>query len=216
LLMPPTLGVNPGRVRQLVVAGRLDAEKVGGRWLIPESAVQARQADERPAGRPLSPRAAWGLLEVAAGRPAPWLSPSEQRRARQRASGWSLAHWAAACERRAEIHRFYAHTSVLRRLGGDERVVRSGASARFVPVDLIVPGFVEGYARHGSLGELVEEYGLHRAGRANVVVRVTPDELFVFGEEHEAAWPMVAVDLYDAGDDRSRRAGVALVDKYRA
>ena len=33
------LGVHPGRVRQLVVDGRLAAEKVGGRWLVDVDAV---------------------------------------------------------------------------------------------------------------------------------------------------------------------------------
>lgn len=210
------LGVNPGRVRQLVAAGRLDAEKIGGRWLIPDSAVATRLADDRPVGRPLSPRAAWGLLEAAVGRSVPWLSPSEQRRARQRAQSWSLAHWASACERRAEQHALYAHRSVLGRLADDERVVRSGASARLVPVDLIAAGVVEGYVRSVSLDDIVGEYGLHRGAQVNVVLRVPPEDLFVFGDQREAAWPVVAVDLYDAGDDRSRRAGQALLDKYRA
>ena len=105
---------------------------------------------------------------------------------------------------------------MLGRLADDERVVRSGASARLVPVDLIAAGVVEGYVRSVSLDDIVGEYGLHRGAQVNVVLRVPPEDLFVFGDQREAAWPVVAVDLYDAGDDRSRRAGQALLDKYRA
>jgi excisionase family DNA binding protein len=209
------LGVNPGRVRQLAVAGQLEAEKVGGRWLVPEAAVAARQAVERPAGRPLSPRAAWGLLEAAADRSASWLAPSEQRRARVRASGWSLAHWAWACQRRAEVHRLYVHPSLVDRLALDARVVRSGASARAVAVDVLAVGVVEGYVHVEAFDALVGEYALAGAGRINVVLRVPPAELFVFGDEDEAAWPVVAVDLYDAGDDRSRRAAQSLLNRHR-
>ncbi len=209
------LGVHPGRVRQLVAAGQLEAHKVGGRWLLPASAVVDRHDAQRPAGRPLSPRAAWGLLAVAAGQRASWLSPSEERRARARAAGWPLEHWAWACQRRSEVHRLHAHSSVLRRLADDERVVRSGGSARSVPVDVIASDVVEGYVDASQLDVLADDYALHSAARANVVLRVPPPNLFVFGEERDAAWPVVAVDLYDAGDDRSRRAGAALVARFR-
>jgi hypothetical protein len=164
----------------------------------------------------LSPRAAWGLLEVAADRSASWLAPSEQRRARVRASGWSLAHWAWACQRRAEVHRLYVHPSLVDRLAGDARVVRSGASARAVTVEVLLAlGVVEGYVRVEAFDALVGEYALAGAGRVNVVLRVPPAELFVFGDEDEAGWPVVAVDLYDAGDDRSRRAAQSLLDRHR-
>ena len=209
------LGVHPGRVRQLVAAGQLDAHKVGGRWLLPEAAVMERHDAQRPAGRPLSPRAAWGLLAGAAGQRASWLSPSEERRARARAAGWPLERWAWACQRRAVVHRLYAHSSVLGRLADDDRVVRSGASARSVPVDVIASGVVEGYVDASQFGSLVGDYALHEGDRANVVLRVPPPELFVFGDERDAPWPVVAVDLLDAGDDRSRRAAVALVARFR-
>lgn len=209
------LGVHPGRVRQLAAAGQLEAHKVGGRWLLPESAVADRHAAERPAGRPLSPRAAWGLLAAAAGQRAPWLSPSEQRRARARATGWSLEHWAWACQRRAVAHRLYAHASVIDRVADDVRVVRSGASARTVPIDVTAPGVVEGYVDASELVDLVDEYALHEAGRANVVLRVPSPDLSVFGGQRDAPWPVVAIDLYDAGDDRSRRAAATLLARFR-
>ena len=104
---------------------------------------------------------------------------------------------------------------MLGRLADDDRVVRSGASARSVPVDVIASGVVEGYVDASQFGSLVGDYALHEGDRANVVLRVPPPELFVFGDERDAPWPVVAVDLLDAGDDRSRRAAVALVARFR-
>jgi len=200
------LGVHPGRVRQLLVEGRLSGDKVGGRWLVPEAAVAARAASEQPPGRPLSPRAAWGLLWAADGRAVPWLSDREARRARQRARSWAVEHWAYACQHRAVVHRLYGHPSVLARLADDGRLVRSGPSVRSVHVDVMALDLVEGYARTQDLDALVDAYGLHRAARANVALRVPPSGLFVFGDDRDAPWPVIVVDLIDARDDRSVRA----------
>jgi excisionase family DNA binding protein len=209
------LHVNPGRIRQLVAAGRLPAFKVGGRWVLPDDAVAARLAAERPASRPLSPRSAWGLLQAAAGRPAPWLAPSELRRARLRSGSWPLERWASACRRRADVHRVYAHPSLLAGLAEDARLVRSGASARDAPIDLVVLDQVEGYLRAEAFDAVVDDYALGEGRTANVILRVPPVQLFVFGDEPEAPWPVVAVDLFDVGDDRSVRAAHALMERNR-
>jgi len=210
------LGVHPGRVRQLVAEGRLASEKVGGRWLVDEAAVAARAAIELPPGRPLSPRAAWGLLWAADGRAAPWLADREMRRARQRARSWPLEHWAWACQHRAAVHRFYGHPSVLGRLAEDDRLVRSGASARNVYIDLVLLDHVDGYLAADDLDRVVDEYGLHHAGRSNVVMRVLPKGLHVFGYERDAPRPVIAVDLLDVGDDRSMRAAHNLFERTRS
>ena len=209
------LGLHPGRVRQLVVAGRLAGEKVGGRWLVAEDAVAARRAEQRPAGRPLSPRAAWGLLEVAAERPVPWLAPNERRRAEARAASWPLEQWVWACQRRAQRHGFYAHPSVIGAIADDRRLVRSGASVRSLPVDLVDPEHVEGYARAADLDALVADYALVESRRVNVVLHVPPPSLFALDGLSDAPWPVVAVDLFDAGDDRSVRAARRLFERHR-
>ncbi|OAI54028.1 hypothetical protein AYO44_03865 [Planctomycetaceae bacterium SCGC AG-212-F19] len=46
------LGVNDSRIRQLVRAGLLKAEKVGRDWLIPPAEVQRLKANPLPKGRP--------------------------------------------------------------------------------------------------------------------------------------------------------------------
>lgn len=41
-----------GAVRQLILAGRLEAKKVGRDWLIEEDAIKAFEETRRPVGRP--------------------------------------------------------------------------------------------------------------------------------------------------------------------
>ncbi len=209
------LGVHPGRVRQLVAAGELSAVKVGGRWLLADDAVEARVVSVEPIHRALSPRAAWGLLAAVAMQPIPWLAPSERRRAEARAAVWSLPERVVGCRRRAVRFERYVHPSLGARLADDARFVRSGVSARAVMPDVLAVDEVEGYVAAEDWAGLVDDYGLVEGGRANVRVRVPPAGLFVLGAEGEAWWPVVAVDLFEAGDDRSRRAALQLVDRFR-
>ena len=73
------LEVSPRRVRQLIEAGSLRARKVSGSWLVDVASIPNAS---RRGGRPMSPRMAWGLVELAEGRRAPWLSPKEVLRLR--------------------------------------------------------------------------------------------------------------------------------------
>ncbi len=59
------LHVNPSRVRSMIHAGILDAEKVGDRWLIDRASIERRAAAKAPAGRLLSHANAWALLPLA-------------------------------------------------------------------------------------------------------------------------------------------------------
>jgi excisionase family DNA binding protein len=208
------LGVHPGRVRQLVAAGELQARKVGGRWLLSEDVVEDRRRVDGVVHRALSPRAAWGLLVAAAAMPVPWLAPVERRRAEQRAAGWPLSQWASACRHRAVRFDRFVHPSLLERLADDARVVRSGVSARSVAVDVLALDQVEGYVSVDAWPGLVADYGVLEAARSNVRFRVPPAGLFVVGDSGEAPWPVVAVDLFEAGDDRSRRAALQLVERF--
>ena len=46
------LGVNESRVRQFILAGRLKAERIGGRWIVrDEDIIEFNQKERRP-GRP--------------------------------------------------------------------------------------------------------------------------------------------------------------------
>lgn len=209
------LQLNPGRVRRLVSQGLLDGRKIGGRWLVEESAISERlNASARP-GRPLSPRSAWGLLWAADDRPMPWLAPRERSRARQRARSWPLDEWSWACRHRAVAYKMRAHPSMLQPLLDDPRVVRGGASVRKIPLDLIEVGDAELYVRGSDVASVVSEYSLIPSQQPNVALRVPPAELWLFDNE-EAPWPVVVVDLLDARDDRSVRAANDFARRMRA
>ncbi len=53
------LAISPERVRQLVVAGDLPAQRFGNAWAVPRDAVIARRHAVHRGGRPLSARRAW-------------------------------------------------------------------------------------------------------------------------------------------------------------
>lgn len=56
------LGLSEGRVRGLIEARVLVADKVAGRWLISPESVHARNNNQRRRGRPLNPSLLWGLI----------------------------------------------------------------------------------------------------------------------------------------------------------
>jgi excisionase family DNA binding protein len=209
------LSLNPGRVRRLVSQGLLEGRKIGGRWLVEESAIKDRIDGSARAGRPLSPRSAWGLLWAADGRSMPWLAPRERSRARQRARSWPLDEWSWACRHRVVAYKFRAHPSILHPLLDDSRVVRGGASVRDLSVNLIAVGDAELYVREADAPNIINEYSLIPSQQPNVVMRVPPADLWLF-DNAEAPWPVVVVDLLDARDDRSVRAANNLARRMRA
>lgn len=204
------LGVSPGRVRQLIDAGSLAADRVGERWVVGD--VSLVLAGERRVGRPWSSGAAWGALWLAFGRPAPWLSPRERSRVRARLRG-GLEGLVVQLSRRADRLEFVAHPSALGRLVADRRAVLGGWSAApAVGADLIGGEGVELYVLRADLDDVVAGFGLVAAGGSvpNVVLHVV--DWWPFDAEERVAPPVVvALDLLEHRDDRSRRAGGELL-----
>ena len=92
-------------------------------------------------------------------------------------------------------------------------MVRSGVSAGADHgVDIVASDFLEAYVSEARIAELIDQYGLDPdAERPNVVLRVVGDAVWPFSPEMDVApRPVVAVDLLEADDERSRRAGAAL------
>ena len=93
-------------------------------------------------------------------------------------------------------------------------VVRSGIStAGSYELDVVAIDEFEGHVASSSRPILIRRFGLDgQSGRLNVGLRVVDDRLWPFGpDEAFAPLPVVAVDLLEAGDGRSRRASAALV-----
>ncbi len=200
------LGLHEAGVRRLVAAGDLPARKVGGRWLIEAGDLDRFRRAPRVGGRPYSPRMAWGILDLACGGEARWLDRFERSKARRRLEEGSLVELVPRLRRRAELYRFYAHPGVLDRLAG--QVVRSGASAAAEhDFDIVARDEVEGYVHASELAELVGRYKLRVPdGDHNVVLRAV-GEPWPFGNAEVAPRVVAALDLCEADDDRSRRAG---------
>ena len=82
---------------------------------------------------------------------------------------------------------------------------------------MIVQDSAEVYVRAGDAAAIVENYALDdNADRPNLILHVVDDEAWPFdGRQQVASWPVVAVDLLDAYDDRSQRAGRERIERHR-
>jgi excisionase family DNA binding protein len=211
------LGVNQARVRAMIAAGLLAAERVGGRWLIDPDSVDRRKYVARSAGRPFSPNQAWGLLMVAAGESPDWLSAWDLSRARGRLRRQGLLALAPRLGKRAALYRLRAHPSDLVRILAEKSLVLAGISAAGRHgISLVVPGYAEFYASQEVMRGLSRRYALQASVRANLLVHVIAG-LWPFAERCSAApAPVVGVDLLDSGDARTRRAGKALLEEVDA
>jgi hypothetical protein len=204
------LEISPERVRQLIGTGSLSAVRVGGRWVIDDTA-----AVRHPEGRPWSEAASWGLLWFALGRPAPWLSVKQRQRVRSRLAEGLSVH-AERLSSRACSRWFRAHPAALRRVAEDSRLIAGGLSAApTVGADVVSLDVTEGYVRATEVVALVDEYGLEPSsvGKGNVHLRVV-SELWPFnvGERVVPAL-VVALDLLEDADARTRRAGQSLLER---
>ena len=208
------LGVSPRRVRQMLADGIVSGQRVGRAWVIDRSALDELR-DRRPeVGRPWRAASAWVLLALANGEDIE-VSAVERSRARRRLES-GLARLVGRLGARARRRRFYAHPSVIDRLASSSDVVRSGVSAADEhELDLVAGDLFEGYVRESAICGLVERFALDEdAERSNVLFRVVDDDIWPFrADEVVASTPVVAVDLLEAGDDRSRRAGAALLEQ---
>jgi len=209
------LEVSPRRVRQLLASGDLPGQRVGRSWVIDRADVQ--ELRRSGVGRPWSAASAWAVLELAAGRD-PELSPVKRSRARKRLADHGLGGLVGQLRARSERCEMYAHPSALDRLGAEPGVVRGGVSAvDEYDVDLIAGDEAEVYVSASKVSDLVDRYALDvEADRPNVVVRVVDDDDWPFEDDARVApWPVVAVDLLDANDQRSRRAGLQLIERHQ-
>jgi hypothetical protein len=209
------LGLSVERVRQLIGSGVLPAERVAGRWVMPDRVSES--VKRRAVGRPWSEAACWGVLWFGLGRPAPWLSVKQRQRARYR---WvdGIDEHLDRLPARSRAVSFSAHPSAMSRMAEDARFVRGGVSSvRDYGLDLLVGDVAEGYVHVASLARFSSDFGLEElsVGSGNVVLRVV-DSLWPF-ENDERVVPalVVALDLAESTDQRTQRAGRVLLARER-
>jgi excisionase family DNA binding protein len=204
------LDVNSARVRAMLAAGRLAGDKVGGRWLVRDESIRRRQRERHGRGRQFSPANAWGLLFLASGQPAPWLSGSEGRRLLRLLDERGLEGLDGRVHQRASVHSFAAHPGVLRHLVEEPGLVLSGVSAASAHrLGLSGGESVDAYVPAAGLSGVVSKYALARPEGVpvNVKLRAVPNIIWPF-KERVAPLAAVALDLAQEPDARSARIGL--------
>lgn len=211
------LGVSARRVRRMLVDDLLPGFRVGRAWAVDQLALNHFMEHRSSAGRPWRPSSAWAALAAADGDDS-GLSPVDRSRARRRLEENGLVGLVKRLAARAERRPFYGHPSVLHRLGEEPNLIRSGVSAAADHhADVVASDFLEAYIPSSRVQSIVESYGLDPAAeRANIVFRVVEDAVWPFADGIRVApRAVVAVDLLEAEDQRSRRAGAALARRSR-
>ena len=206
------LGVSARRVHQMVASGRLGGRRIGRSWVLDRVEVK-RLARRRPQpGRPWKPASAWGVLALANG-DALRASAVDRSRAAQRLQH-GLEPLAGRLSSRARDCWFHAHPAVLAEIVARPEAVACGVSALSAHnVDLVTVDQAEAYVRESRLADLVSRFALNPdSDRPNVRLRVVNDDDWPFkAGQRVAPAPVVAVDLLDSDDERSRRAARELL-----
>ncbi|RZV43613.1 MAG: DNA-binding protein [Acidimicrobiales bacterium] len=206
------LCVSDRRVRQMLADGLLDGERIGRAWMIDAGDLRRVSRSRPKVGRPWNAASAWAVLALAEGK-ASALPPVERSRAKERFA-LGLDKIVDRLAARADRRSFYVHPSVLAHLEESSKVVRGGVSAAAdVGADILARGEFEGYVSGRHIAELVSAFGMdEQAARPNVVLRVVDDSVWPFGSGQKvASRSVVAVDLLESADPRSRRAGMNLL-----
>ena len=208
------LSVSERRVRQMLASGTLRGSRIGRVWAIDPAALDMVADRCACAGRPWKASSAWAVLTLADGRAIEGSAVAQSRARRRLASG--LLPLAERLRARAETRRFYGHPSVLDRLPGPARAVRTGLSATGEHgLDLVAIGGYEAYMPESDIADVARRFALiEGAERPNVMLRAVKDDVWPFQPDEEVApIPVVALDLLDASDDRSKRLAVSLLSQ---
>ena len=211
------LGVGEEQVRRLVRSGQLVASKVGQTIVIDDDAVDARARLAVRPGRFHVPATAWGALWELSGERASWLNPADRSRLRARLRRYDAEQLVAATRARSERHSVRVLPAYREPVLAAEGVVASGLTvAAAVGADILIAGAEdEAYCSTVTFARLRSDYALSDRGQANLVLRIPRFELDLPGRERMPA-AVVAVDLAESSDVRTRRAGLQLLTEALA
>lgn len=198
------LGISEARVRQRIKDGSIAAERIGGRWVVEGSSLP--RVEKHVHSRPLSPKMAWAVLDVLAGK-RPDVRPEQAVRVRRYAHKIRHAEDPAPLmrawfKRRADRRHFRVASADIADLSADSRVRLAGLSGP--GSGIVAQGLVEFYVDSDHLNDLIDDYFLVSAkqGQANVIVHVGPKHLI----DDKNAPAVIAADLADhAGPRESAR-----------
>jgi hypothetical protein len=201
------LGVSEQRVRAMISAGVIEAEKAAGAWWIPAMVLAKLEASYRQGGRPLGPAGAWTLLLLASGEPVEWASPKVRWRMTQALKGLGLAGaFGNKLGRRAERRAYEGHGAELRRLVDSDDLMLGGVSAAGIyRLGLQGGDEVEAYAAASAVEKVAKRHVLVAGGEPNVVLRAVPDDVWACVRRPVAPIAVVLADLAEHPDARARR-----------
>jgi hypothetical protein len=211
------LGVPPVKLRALIRAGELHAQRRADRWFIPIAEVRRLEGLPRPNGRPFSPKAAWALLALLAGELPAELPGPRLSQLRRQLRDSDPVELVGRLRHRACRQLVFVHPSQLDSLAADPRVVRSGwAMAEQSGAALLVApdAPVEVYVAQHDVAAVRQQHLIADADSvANAVLRVVDDRIVVPQVDSVAAAPVVALDLFEAGDPRAVEAARQLFSR---
>jgi excisionase family DNA binding protein len=211
------LGVGEEQVRRLVRSGQLAATKVGQTVVIDDDAVDARARLAVRPGRPLVPATAWAALWEMSGERAAWLSPADRSRLRARLRRYDAEQVVATTRARSQRHAVRVLPAYRDAVLAGEGVVVSGpTAAAAVGADIVsAGGDDEAYCSTATFARLRADYALADRGQANLILRIPRFDLPLEGLERMPD-AVVAVDLAESSDVRTRRAGLHIVTEVLA
>jgi len=201
------LGLSPARVRALVGEGLLPGTKVGGRWVVERSVVEARKRRRDPGGRPFSSHNAWAVLVLASGEDVEGIDSSVRSRLRRALALEPLEKLGPRLSRRAETRFFDAHPGEISYILEGPELVGTGISAAAEHgFDLVSGQEVDGYLRAGALKKFT---AAHALSPADSMGNVREESWRFLAHRSLAPRAAVALDLAEDPDPRSARAGRA-------
>ena len=212
------LGVHESRIRALASHDRLGARKLGGRWVIDSNALLREMQRSRERGRPYDPKNGFALLFLASGERPNWIRPDVRSRLQRRLAEGSLKRDLPRLRGRARRLSVRAGESALRAIQKDRDFIKSGVSAAIeYAADISAPGVIEGYYPADKLAAVIYRYALREVdeAQANLIVHELGAPI-PFAKRSVMPAAVVAVDLLEAGDARSRRAGQKLLRSIEA
>jgi excisionase family DNA binding protein len=164
------LNVSPRRIRQLLAAGELVGENVGGRALLDAAQVERRAVRHPSSGRPFSPALAWMVLAVLSdpGSPEAAVADRSTRHRLHRVlaqvsdpKGPSAEDLESLLRRRARSHRFWIHPRLMAQVFADARVSAGRARAAAAYGLDVSPGDdALGYIAESDLAAVQAQYAL--------------------------------------------------------
>jgi excisionase family DNA binding protein len=208
------LGVSDQEVRRLIRAGTLPSRRVGRTLVIADDAVDSRARLGITRGRSVSARTSWAMLWELSGERADWLDRVGRSRLRSRLQRSTTVQLVAAARSRSDKHQLRVQPFYRDRVLQVDGVVLSGMSAaNAVGADIVaVEAADEIYCSTSTLTGLHRDFGLSGRGEANLIVRVPRFDGLPLTDRERMPAAVIAVDLAESGDVRTRRAGLTLLE----